>query len=589
MSVSSNLRTQPFWLDTFPDADVLFGFDSTGMWFSGNASLAPYPVRTNYDIDGETTVVIIYTFVHADVDDGCPDQGICFFKADVEPYWSWGDNTSRIAVQYNCGDPEINGQEENNVNSQYELTTGDTYTARVTYNPVAETITHELFDGASATGSPVDTLTLTNERLSAGAYRIGFHADLDTDVVGGEKSYFTYLQISEGPVETGTRVFRALHFPHRRREIVSAENPTPINVQPGEMLYDEEENKLYAGLADTSAVEVSSGGGGSGGNPFDQDLNTHDNVTFNNVTLTSSVVVSGITNAGEGYISPVPAWGGPGGTQWSDMNGTYVRTAVAVRPTGWANDGMHTPEPGTHNYYLVQNDALLNGVAFFLAPGNRTGWGTDPDDDGATDPPVNYWRLCSGADWPRTYFTNPSSNPYVFPTTGWVPVSASAPNGNEGSGSNGADFLPNYGGGFAVVAGGGTAQISGIGMMLPNFTQLVMGSFGNDTGGANGISLICAVGYEFNWQGGRLRSWRGNITYPIYCDSPFHVSDGADTTAISGGGVTFTDETFQRSAGITSVVDGVNGATRITNCMAISQTDYDAIASKDPNTLYVIT
>jgi len=385
-----------------------------------------------------------------------------------------------------------------------------------------------------------------------------------------------------------TRVFRAMHFPHRRREIVSAENPTPINVQPGEMLYDEEENKLYAGLEDTSAVEVSSGGG-SGGNPFDQDLNTHDNVTFNNVTLTSSVVVSGITNAGDGLISPVPAWGGPGGTQWSDMNGTYVRTAVAVRPTGWSNDGMHMPEPGTHNYYLVQNDELLNGVAFFLAPGNRTGWGTDPNDDNATDPPVNYWRLCSGADWPRTYFTNPSSNPYVFPTTGWVPVSADAPNGNEGQGYNGANYLPSYGGGFAVVAGGGTAQINGIGMMLPNFTQLVMGSFGNDTGGANGISLICAVGYELNWQGGRLKSVQGGQTHTIYCDSPFHVSDGADTTAISGGGVTFTDETFQRSAGITSIVDGVNGATRITNCMAISQTDYDAIASKDPNTLYVIT
>lgn len=58
-----------------------------------------------------------------------------------------------------------------------------------------------------------------------------------------------------------TRVFRAMHFPHRRREVVSAEDPTPINVQPGEMLYDEEENKLYAGLEDTTAVQV--GGGGS--------------------------------------------------------------------------------------------------------------------------------------------------------------------------------------------------------------------------------------------------------------------------------------------------------------------------------------
>jgi hypothetical protein len=259
MSVSSNLQTQPSWLDTFPDPDVAFGFDSTGMWFSGDASDAPYPVRINYDIDSETTVVVIYTFVHADLDEGCPDQGICFFKADVEPYWSWGTNVSRIAVQYNCGNPEINGQDGNDEGSTYNLTIGNTYTARVTYNPVAETITHELFEGSSVNGSPVDTFSLETERLPAGAYRIGFHADLDTST--SEKSYFTHLEISEGPVEAVTRVFRALHFPNRRREVVSELDPTPINVQPGEMLYDAEENKLYAGLEDTTVVEVANSGG----------------------------------------------------------------------------------------------------------------------------------------------------------------------------------------------------------------------------------------------------------------------------------------------------------------------------------------
>lgn len=60
-----------------------------------------------------------------------------------------------------------------------------------------------------------------------------------------------------------TRVFRALHFPNRRREVVSEVDPTPINVQPGEMLYDEEENKLYAGLDDTTAVEIVGGSGGA--------------------------------------------------------------------------------------------------------------------------------------------------------------------------------------------------------------------------------------------------------------------------------------------------------------------------------------
>jgi hypothetical protein len=65
-----------------------------------------------------------------------------------------------------------------------------------------------------------------------------------------------------------TRVFRALHFPHRRREIVSNANPTPTNVQPGEILYDEAANKLYAGLEDTTAVQV----GGADNNYVESDV-----------------------------------------------------------------------------------------------------------------------------------------------------------------------------------------------------------------------------------------------------------------------------------------------------------------------------
>jgi hypothetical protein len=411
MSVSSNLQTQPAWLDTFPDADVLFGFDATGMWFSGNAGAAPYPIRTNYDIDGETTVVVIYTFVHADVDEGCPDQGICFFKADVEPYWSWGDNTSRIAVQYNCGDPEINGQ-ENTVESDYALTVGDTYTARVTYNPVAETITHELFDGASVTDPLVDTLVLENERLPAGAYRIGFHADLDTDVVGGEKSYFTYLEISAEPIEIFTRVFRALHFPHRRREVVSELDPTPINVQPGEMLYDAEENKLYAGLDDESTIEVSGGGGGSGD---------------------------------------------------------------------------------------------------------------------------------------------------------YLPLSGGTMTGN-------------------IVFDGTGGQFIGKGLV------------DTERGGNYGISLVCAIGYQLNWQSGWLLATEQDLSTPrpVYLDSAAGTTlrvwnaDEAEGVEISHTGITFGDSTTQDSAGVTSKITGITGAAAITNIVSISQAAYDALATKNATTLYII-
>jgi len=356
------------------------------------------------------------------------------------------------------------------------------------------------------------------------------------------------------------------------------------------------------------SILVIGGGGGGGTGPrgpkgdrgepgpgADQSLNIADAVTFNSLTLAGeAVIVSGIANAGDGYIQGIMGWGNPAGTQWSDLNGTYVRTSVAVRPLAFSDgkQGMHTPASGTFNYYLANPvsqgvpNPNWNGIAYFLAPGNRSGWG-DPNNDSQSDPPVNYWRLVVGDDWPYTYFTNPSSDAQTFPLAGWVPVSAEAPTPNEGAGGQGANYLPNYDGGFAVADAGGS------GLTFVNGTQVTVGTYDNAHGGNGGLSLICAVGYELNWQAGRLRS--SNVYGPsgtpqtIYCDSPLYVVDGSDTTAITGAGVVFPDETTQASAGITSVVTGVTGASRVTNCMAISQADYDALASKDGSTLYVIT
>lgn len=68
----------------------------------------------------------------------------------------------------------------------------------------------------------------------------------------------------------------------------------------------------------------------------------------------------------------------------------------------------------------------------------------------------------------------------------------------------------------------GATTITPGGITLANATQIVVGSFDNATGGANGIGLICAVGYELNWQGGRLRSVSvgGDGTpLPLFLDS----------------------------------------------------------------------
>ena len=185
------------------------------------------------------------------------------------------------------------------------------------------------------------------------------------------------------------------------------------------------------------------------------------------------VIVTGITDAGTGLIS----WRDITGIKWSDLNGTYIKTDVAVTPTGYTtpNIGMHTPEPGTYNYYLqLLGNPGLNGIAYFLAPGNRSGWGADPDDDTNTDSPATYWRLCVLSDWPITYFTNPSTNAYTFPTTGWVPVDDTIP---DSEGGEGYDYIATYDSGF-------TATLSNI------------------LNGSGGISRICSIGYEDMWQAG---------------------------------------------------------------------------------------
>ena len=63
-------------------------------------------------------------------------------------------------------------------------------------------------------------------------------------------------------------------------------------------------------------------------------------------------------------------------------------------------------------------------------------------------------------------------------------------------------------------------------LMFPNGTTLAQGTFDNNTGGSNGVSLNCAVGYELNWQGGRLKSTYDNgvTASPIYVDSPMSIS-----------------------------------------------------------------
>jgi hypothetical protein len=61
-----------------------------------------------------------------------------------------------------------------------------------------------------------------------------------------------------------------------------------------------------------------------------------------------------------------------------------------------------------------------------------------------------------------------------------------------------------------------------------------------------------------------------------------------ELTLPASGSITFPDNTTQTSAGIPSNTGLVPNSVSITNMVSISQSNYDAIATKDPNTLYII-
>jgi hypothetical protein len=81
------------------------------------------------------------------------------------------------------------------------------------------------------------------------------------------------------------------------------------------------------------------------------------------------------------------------------------------------------------------------------------------------------------------------------------------------------------------------------------------GTFDNGAGGTyNGISLTCAVGYELNWQGGRLANRYSGANYLLLIDSPLKITDA--------GGLTFSDTTVQTTAATT--YDGGTVSTSVT-------------------------
>ena len=101
--------------------------------------------------------------------------------------------------------------------------------------------------------------------------------------------------------------------------------------------------------------------------------------------------------------------------------------------------------------------------------------------------------------------------------------------------------LPNSdgGAGHAMITDG--SQNWSFGNMIKFGTggqNISQGTFDNGTGGNNGISLNCAIGYELNWQGGHLSaSYNSGANFvPILIDSGATITGVAGVTISSLGG-----------------------------------------------------
>jgi len=147
--------------------DPSHGFNSTGMYFTGDAD--EYPVYSDFVIPENQTAKITFKFIHSY---NCSDQGVCVYLDGDTPAWNWGPDSTRIAASYNCEDPYVLGTtvDDNDANILVE---GNTYIAEFTYNPTGGTSTLVTKD---LTGTILSTVSI-NEVLDAGDYRIAFSAD----------------------------------------------------------------------------------------------------------------------------------------------------------------------------------------------------------------------------------------------------------------------------------------------------------------------------------------------------------------------------------------------------------------------------
>lgn len=238
-------------------------------------------------------------------------------------------------------------------------------------------------------------------------------------------------------------------------------------------------------------------------------------------------------NASSGQGGYVNIDGGNGYNQGGNVtvsggNSTTQGGNVTIS-AGYPNGEVHISSNGNSNYWYFNNDGSLD-----LPSGKVVSWGQNGDTLG---PPV----AGGGTDRVRLWDFEGGGTNFNYAI------------GAEANHVWFAMDVNNGEGGFKFYSRDN--QIFKISddskLVFPNSTTLSQGTFDNSTGGGNGISLTCYVGYELNWQGGHLKSTidNGATASNILCDSAMEFPGvGTDNMQIDNIGLTFPDGTTQTTA-----------------------------------------
>jgi hypothetical protein len=608
---------KPNWLeyntnDTGLVEGTNFGFDNGGMWFDGDREDTAYPIRTNFDINGETVCEITVTLNH---NDNCTDQGLCIFNSSTQPQWNWNPDPSRIAFSINCPNPVIYGQTSSIGDEEGGpgvLTDPNYYTIVFRYDPKSETVVVKTYSGQDTSGQLILTQTL-NERLPAGPYRIGFDADQDN---GPPVAYFTNLSIKYGDSSklSLSKISNSVDFSNYfdsliddnykfNLKLTNINDESIFGIYSCDSIITKESYYLFniTNLIDNNLSFIN-------GEQYYINIDViKQNLGDKNLPVGSINILGNQYYAGSPVTVYKPNYGdvvdyidtglsltrglqgmlyntslqtsansdGPDGTEWNtdgwdDLSDITERTYTDLNEVlGWWQVGEEIT-----NAELVMHDTINDKYYkfdfSFWQPGNQ---------ENTLGGGFKYTRTLLWVDQPEVTFVHTSGGSQVDEIDTGISITRSNNKGIYNSTSESV-FNP------SISPKGTLWNTDGWGD-LSNLTEREYLPFYAATNGHLGQRV---TDKEYV-----MHDTINDEYYKIHFTNWGNNSGAAFTYVrqklnkhYNGTGISFSDGTSQKTAGIPSDTSLVTNSIKITNMVSISQSNYDALATKDPNTLYVI-